>query len=30
MSAIIELHRAGKTNFEIVELLKAARSTTLL
>ena len=26
-AAIIELHRAGKTNFEIVKLLKAPRST---
>ena len=26
-AAIIELHRAGKTNSEIVKLLKAARST---
>ena len=26
-AAIIELHRAGKSNTEIVKLLKAARST---
>ena len=26
-AAIIELHRAGKTNSEIVKLLKVARST---
>ena len=26
-AAIIELHRMGKTNSEIVKLLKAARST---
>ena len=26
-AAIIELHRAGKTNSEIVKLLKAPRST---
>ena len=26
-AAISELHRAGKTNSEIVKLLKAARST---
>ena len=26
-AAIIELHRVGKTNSEIVKLLKAARST---
>ena len=26
-AAIIELHRAGKTNSEIVKLFKAARST---
>ena len=28
-AAIIELHRAGKTNSEIVKLLKAPRSTVL-